>query len=91
MSTITLPERFDFNYHSTFTGAYPKLLENSESRTLVLDFSRVTYLDSSALGMMVLVNKKAKAAGKEVVISNAKGPALEILKVANFDQKFKLQ
>jgi hypothetical protein len=41
--------------------------------------------------MMVLVNKKAKALGREVIITNAKGAALEVLTIANFQQMFAFQ
>ena len=60
MNTIVLPERFDFSYHSTFSDVYPKVLGNGEQSAVMLDFSRVNYIDSSALGMMVLVNKRQK-------------------------------
>ncbi len=87
MSTIVLPERFDFSYHATFSEAYPKVLD-SGNEDLILDFSKVSYIDSSALGMMVLVNKKAKAKGRSVIIQNATGAALEVLTIANFQQMF---
>jgi anti-anti-sigma factor len=61
---------------------------NSGHEDLIFDFSKVSYIDSSALGMMVLVNKKAKAKGRSVIIQNAMGAALEVLTIANFQQMF---
>ena len=44
------------------------------------------YLDSAALGMVVLLKKRAKASGCDVEIVNAKGTALEVLEIANFEK-----
>ena len=53
---------------------------------ITLDFSKVLYLDSAALGMVVLLKKRAKANGCDVEIASAKGTALEVLEIANFDK-----
>lgn len=85
-ATIAIPERFDFSFHKAFTDQYNKILETKSGGTINLDFSRVLYLDSAALGMIVLLQKRAKASGFTVEITNAKGTALEVLEIANFDK-----
>ena len=50
------------------------------------DFSQVEYLDSSALGMLVMLQKKCAEQNKKVVIVNASGTPFEILQVANMDK-----
>lgn len=85
-ATIAIPERFDFSFHKSFTEQYNKILEEKSGGTINLDFSRVLYLDSAALGMIVLLQKRAKASGHVVEITNAKGTALEVLEIANFDK-----
>jgi anti-anti-sigma factor len=91
MTTIVLPSKFDFSYHKNFTDQYGKALEEESEQNITLDFSNVEYLDSAALGMMVLLKKKADAAGREVLIINTHGAALEVLKIANFDNLFKIK
>jgi anti-anti-sigma factor len=85
---LHIPERFDFGYHKEFTEQYKRLLEDESITQITLDFSRVGYLDSSALGMMVLFQKKAKAKNILVRIRGAKDSAKEILQIANFDRLF---
>ncbi|MBT1451362.1 STAS domain-containing protein [Glaciecola sp. XM2] len=85
---LQIPEKFDFAYHKQFTEQYQALLAVAGVKEIALDFSRVSYLDSSALGMMVLLQKKAKAQNVNVRIRNAKANALEILTIANFDKLF---
>lgn len=91
MSTIVLPSKFNFSYHKNFTDQYGKALESSSSEPIVLDFSNVEYLDSAALGMMVLLKKKADAKNIEVSIVNAHGAALDVLKIANFQNLFSIK
>ncbi|MDC8829421.1 STAS domain-containing protein [Alteromonas gilva] len=85
-TTIAIPERFDFSFHKSFTEQYNKILDQQTKGLITLDFSRVLYLDSAALGMIVLLQKRAKANGCNVEVANAKGTALEVLQIANFDK-----
>lgn len=85
---LQIPERFDFGYHKEFTDQYQKLLEDKSVTDIALDFGRVSYLDSSALGMMVLFQKKAKSQNVSVRIRGAQESAKEILQIANFDRLF---
>jgi anti-anti-sigma factor len=88
--SLQVPERFDFSYHKQFTEQYQNILEQAGITKIALDFSRVNYLDSSALGMMVLFQKKAKSKNINVRISGAKESAREILTIANFDRLFEI-
>lgn len=86
---ISIPERFDFSTHKWFTEAYEQALKSSNQ--VVLDFSRVSYVDSSALGMMVLLRRKLSAAGGKGYIRNVTGTAKDILDMANFDTLFEYE
>lgn len=86
--SLQIPERFDFGYHKQFTEQYQSVLDQPDTSGIALDFSRVSYLDSSALGMMVLFQKKAKSKNINVRIRGAKESAKEILTIANFDRLF---
>jgi anti-anti-sigma factor len=86
--SLQIPERFDFGYHKEFTDQYQSILATDSVSDIALDFSRVNYLDSSALGMMVLFQKKAKGLNINVRIRGAKDSAREILQIANFDRLF---
>jgi anti-anti-sigma factor len=88
--TLQLPERFDFGYLSEFTEQYQARLADESVTEITLDFSRVEYLDSSALGMMVMFQKKAKSQNVPVKIKGAKDSAKDILQVANFDRLFNI-
>jgi anti-anti-sigma factor len=89
--TIAIPERFDFSQHKTFTEQSNRLIQDEQAKTIILDFSRTSYLDSSALGMLVLMKKKATAKSIHIMIRGAKGNAKDILLIANFNQLFEIQ
>ncbi|MGB0941286.1 MAG: STAS domain-containing protein [Marinomonas sp.] len=87
-NVISLPDKFDFSFHKEFTKKYDDSIINSSVSEIVLDFSRVSYLDSSALGMMVLLYRKAQACNKKVTVKNVSGKTAEILKMANFQKLY---
>ncbi len=85
---LFMPDTFDFNVHRDFKNAYMPLLENAAIREIEIEMSKVEFIDSSALGMLMLLNERAKAINKTVVLSNASGIAMKLLEVANFRKVF---
>lgn len=89
-TTLKLGGRFDFHSHRDFRFSYEKLLE-SATREIIIDFNEVDYLDSSALGMLLLLREKADAAGKNVSLSGLKGAVKQVLDIANFGKLFNIR
>ena len=89
--TIRLPERFDFSYHKSFNALYEPFLADKSIRELAIDFSQVNYLDSSALGMLVLLAKKFSPNNVKISIVGAAGTAREIIEMANLAKLFHIQ
>jgi HptB-dependent secretion and biofilm anti anti-sigma factor len=85
---ILLPKRFDYSYHHQFDERYTPLLENANCKVIVLDFSEVEYLDSSALGMMVLLQNRFAGNDRQLKIKDARGATLDILTVAHMQKIF---
>lgn len=87
---LKLVGRFDFNSHREFRAAYETVLENAEVRTLVIDLGGVDYLDSSALGMLLMVRDKVGSANKAILLANAQSGVKQVLDIANFSKLFKM-
>jgi anti-anti-sigma factor len=87
-AVIKLNGRFDFNTHREFRGAYEPLISDSETRVVVVDFSGVEYLDSSALGMLLMLRDKLGGANKEVALTGVRGNVKQVLDIANFGKLF---
>jgi len=87
---IRLPVRFDFSVHRVFTEQYEQAIQEHTQGRLEVDFSLVQYLDSSALGMLVLLHKKATAQGIAIHLNGCQGTVLEILTMANMQKLFQI-
>ena len=88
---INMQGRFDFQVHREFKEAYIPLLDNPAVREIEVEMSRVDYLDSSALGMLMLLNERAKAVNKPVALLNTSGVVSQVLEVANFSKIFNIR
>lgn len=85
---IRLNGRFDFNTHRDFRSAYEPLLADAGVKVVVVDFSGVDYLDSSALGMLLMLRDKLGGCGKEVTLAGVHGNVKQVLDIANFGKLF---
>lgn len=88
---ISLTGRFDFNSHRLFREAYEQVLSDDKAKSLDIDLGNVDYLDSSALGMLLLVREKAAQANKNLTLSNCRGVVQQVLEVANFNKLFSIR
>jgi HptB-dependent secretion and biofilm anti anti-sigma factor len=89
MSVIVLQGRFDFNAHREFREVVEQAIKGAV-REVQVDLGAVDYLDSSALGMLLMLRDKAKGAGKEVALANARGSVKQVIDIANFGKLFTL-
>lgn len=87
-AVISLPERFDFSFHENFTEQSTKILEQEKVQAIRVDFSRVLYLDSSALGLLVLLFRKSESRNIKLIISGARGAAKDILEVSHMHKMY---
>ena len=89
-AVIKLSGRFDFNTHRDFRAAYEGLVGDAAIREVTVDFSGVDYLDSSALGMLLMLRDKVTGAGKDVVLGNVRGNVKQVLDIANLGKLFRI-
>lgn len=82
--TIFVEERFDFSLHQVFRDAYSDA--EMSNGTFVLDLHATTYMDSSALGMILLLKDYAEASGSKIIIKNANESVYKVLYIAQFNR-----
>lgn len=87
---IRLAGRFDFNTHREFRAAYEPLLVDSAVRSVTVDFGGVDYLDSSALGMLLMLRDKLGGVNKDVSLAGVSGNVKQVLDIANFGKLFQI-
>lgn len=89
-AVIKLSGRFDFNTHREFRNVADPLMADDAVRNVVIDFGGVDYLDSSALGMLLMLRDKASTSAKEIELAGVKGNVKQVLDIANFSKLFKI-
>ncbi|WP_286235705.1 STAS domain-containing protein [Thalassotalea sediminis] len=80
--TISIDDRFDFSLHQQFKEAYVDANESGTS--FILDLSGTSYMDSSALGMILLLKDHAEKVTGQLKIVNPNEAVNKILEIAQF-------
>ena len=86
---ISVSGRFDFASHKDFREAYRNAPSDSDNE-YIIDLSSTEYIDSSALGMMLLLREHAGSDQAHVTIKGCRKEVKDILVVSNFDKLFKI-
>lgn len=84
---VTLSGKFTFSDHQEFRSVLQKAEENN-IRQVVLNMALVDFIDSAALGMLLLLHDIAKKNHKEVMINGATGHVKKIFEMAKFETMF---
>ena len=83
--TIKINGRFDFSVQGDFRKAYE---EAPSSSSFIMDFSSTDYMDSSALGMLLLLRDYAGGDSAKVELVRCGTEIKNILEISNFQKLF---
>lgn len=84
--TIQIKGRFDFGSHQAFREAYERSPGKADS--VVVDLKETTYLDSSALGMLLLLRDHEGGEESRISLVNTSPDVQKILAISNFQKLF---
>ena len=87
--TIAVSGKFDFQLYDDFRASYAATAGNGVA--YIVDLSETEYLDSSALGMLLLLREHAGGETSSIEITRASAEVRKILDVANFSRLFKFE
>lgn len=87
-ATLKLSGNFVFDTYRDFTDQYASLLNESKVSSITIDLSEVEYLDSSALGMLLILKERAAEKHVSVTLKRPCGNVKQILEVASFGKLF---
>lgn len=85
--TIRVTGTLDFKSHAEFRRAYEGA--GARPRNVVIDMAEADYIDSAALGMLLLMRQHF-GDGASFAVTNPKPAVMKILQVANFQKLFKV-
>lgn len=83
--TIKLPSEFDFRAHKEFRDTHKN--QNSNAQYIV-DFSMTAHMDSSALGMLLLMREELGNEKARIKFVNCRPNIKSLLEMASFHQLF---
>lgn len=84
---LALTGTFTFSDNATFRHI-AAMLDDSRAETVTLDMGGLQFIDSAALGMLLLLHDEARKKGFHVVLRNAGGQIKKMLQLSNFDEIF---
>ncbi len=85
--TINISGRFDFNSHRDFRASYG---DEAGNLKYIVNMAGTEYMDSSALGMLLLLREHAGGDICDVTITSCSEEIKKILTISNFEKLFKL-
>lgn len=86
-TVVSLCGRFVFECHRDFRAVVDRSLEAAPVE-VDLDLGGVDYVDSAALGMLLVLGAKARKAHKTVTLCNSQGYVRDLLQLAHIDAEF---
>lgn len=63
-------------------------IQDAKGRRFILDVSEVSFIDSAAMGMLLMARDSAAAAAVPIALAGAQGQVKRILDVAKFNTLF---
>lgn len=84
---IALSGRWTFTAQGNFMPEIEQA-RDADAPEIVINLREVTYIDSAALGMLLVARDRAQKKGKTLVLEACQPSVSNILKVASFDKLF---
>lgn len=86
---IMIDKDFNFETHKSFRNSIKESLE-SGVREIILDFKSVEYMDSTALGLLMVAKDTANEVECDIKLKSVAGYARKVLEMSSFDKKFSI-
>lgn len=84
---IRVSDRFDYSVHKEFRDAYK---DSDPSAEFIIDMSQASYMDSSALGMMLLLREYLGNDHSKISITGCTAEIRNILEISKFQNLFNI-
>ncbi|MFC4159530.1 STAS domain-containing protein [Chitinimonas lacunae] len=83
--------QFDVNLYRAFRGSSQQLLDNATVREILIDLEQVHSMDSSAIGMMLLLQERASLSDKSMYLINCRDAVRQTLAGSGAGRHFKFR
>ena len=87
--TIHVSNRFDFHVTRAFRNAYRDQV--LPSGRYIVDLGQTDYMDSAALGMLLILREQVGGDATSIRIINCQDDIKNILRISKFEQYFEIE
>lgn len=88
--TVRIGARLTFSDHEDF-GDVLTQIEDSDAKSVVVDFSDTTFIDSSAMGMLLIAKDVAGERGAGVTLRGANADIKRLFDLGTFSEYFEIE
>lgn len=85
---IILSGNVDYSTQEEIRDASHQAVAARQVREIHVDFAQVTFLDSSVIRALIILQKEAEAAGKSLALLNCNDSMRELFEIGGFDRMF---
>ena len=86
--TVSVAGRFDYRVYDSFRASYSGI--EDDNTQINVDLSETDYMDSSALGMLLMLREHMGRAAK-ILLVRPPPEVMRVLAIANFDKLFSIK
>ena len=87
-ATLYLVGQFTFSAHRDFKSAYMRQLDNDKIGSIIIDLGGIDYLDSAALGMLLVLRDQVAKTCKSLFLTRPSPISARTFDIAGFNKLF---
>ncbi len=87
--TIKVSGHFNISLYEEFSSSYKDKIDAAEK--FVIDLTGADYMDSSAIGMILMLRERAGGENADITIKNPIPDVKRVLEIANLQRLFKIE
>jgi len=87
---VKMKGKFTFSDHEKFREII-SIIKNGGVSGVSIDVSGIEFVDSAALGMLLIAREEAEKGGINLVLRNPNGQISKMFKVSKFDSLFNIE
>jgi len=88
IANIILSGNVDYSTQEEIRAANQQALSNAKIKKIHVNCEEITFLDSSVIRALLILQKEADAAGKSLVLLNCSNTTREVFEIGGFDRMF---
>lgn len=87
---LTLKGRFTFADNKTFVGLLDSIANQNFSK-IIIDLQKVEFIDSAALGILLLARDRCEKSSMVLLLRNPTGQVKQMFKISKFNDLFQIE